>query len=242
MTTIQIDRIAPVYRVKGWDEHFEGSKSRTYKNKSTCQMPTKHGLGYRKLIRQKNGAALFGAWCALIQVLSRQASPRQGYCTDTGRIDGRPYTATDLEMLTDIPEKVFVEMLQVASSKEVAWLGIPEGYHADTEGISQGGINSDSDSDLNSDSDSCSSRSGFEEFWKSYPRKVGKKAAQTAWKKAALPPIEKVLSAVSKQKQSTQWSKEGGRYIPNPATWLNQGRWDDEVADVDETDPCYGAI
>lgn len=237
-----MNQAAPVYRVKDWDQNFEGAKSRTYNNKSTCQMPTKHGLGYRKLIRHKNGPALFGAWCALIQVLSRQPMPRQGYCTDTGRADGRPFTATDLELLTDIPQKLFSEMMQVASSKDVAWLGIPDGYHADTEGISQGGINSDSDSDLNSDSDSCSSRSGFEEFWKSYPRKVGKKAAQTAWKKAALPPIEKVLSAVSKQKQSPQWRKEGGRYIPNPATWLNQGRWDDETSECDESDPCYGAI
>ena len=41
----------------------------------------------------------------------------------------------------------------------------------------------------------------FAEFWTAYPKKVGKKAAQL---------------------------REGGRFIPNPSTWINQGRWDDE--------------
>ena len=28
---------------------------------------------------------------------------------------------------------------------------------------------------------------------------------------------------------TAQWTKEGGQYIPNPTTWLNQGRWDDKT-------------
>lgn len=44
-----------VYQVIGWDKCFEGAKSKTYSNKSSCQMPTKHGLGYKRLIRRKNG-------------------------------------------------------------------------------------------------------------------------------------------------------------------------------------------
>ena len=34
---------------------------------------------------------------------------------------------------------------------------------------------------------------------------------------------------VNAQKLSRQWQKDGGQYIPNPATWLNQGRWEDEA-------------
>ncbi len=30
-------------------------------------------------------------------------------------------------------------------------------------------------------------------------------------------------------KDTDQWQKEGGQYIPNPATWLNQNRWEDEI-------------
>ena len=38
-----------------------------------------------------------------------------------------------------------------------------------------------------------------------------------------------MIQAVEKQKQSTQWQRDGGQYIPHPATWLNQERWEDEV-------------
>ena len=71
----------------------------------------------------------------------------------------------------------------------------------------------------------------FDEFWKLYPRKVGKAAALKSWKKikptAEL--FERILTAVEAAKNSQQWQKDGGQYIPHPATWLNQGRWDDEL-------------
>jgi hypothetical protein len=38
-----------------------------------------------------------------------------------------------------------------------------------------------------------------------------------------------MLSAVEAQKQTDQWTKDGGQYIPHPSTWLNQGRWEDET-------------
>lgn len=71
----------------------------------------------------------------------------------------------------------------------------------------------------------------FAEFWAEYPKKVGKKAALTSWKR--LKPdaelFERIMQAVIIAKRSEQWSREGGRFIPNPATWINQGRWDDEL-------------
>ena len=71
----------------------------------------------------------------------------------------------------------------------------------------------------------------FAEFWEEYPKKVGKKAAQTSWNKIKPDTelFERIISAVATAKRSEQWNKENGRYIPNPATWLNQGRWDDEL-------------
>ena len=75
---------------------------------------------------------------------------------------------------------------------------------------------------------------GFDEFWQSYPHKVGKKAALSAWKK--LKPNAglraKIMEALETQKASDQWRRENGRYIPNPSTWLNQGRWDDQLDQV----------
>ena len=71
-------------------------------------------------------------------------------------------------------------------------------------------------------------RDGFEEFWSSYPKKVGKESAKKAFQKVK-EPLETLLSAIEQQKCSSQWSKDGGQYIPNPATWLNQHRWEDEL-------------
>lgn len=69
----------------------------------------------------------------------------------------------------------------------------------------------------------------FDLFWKEYPRKTGKKAAKRAWLAAKdKPSLDKIISAVQKQRTWQDWIKDGGQYIPHPATWLNQGRWDDE--------------
>ena len=72
---------------------------------------------------------------------------------------------------------------------------------------------------------------GFADFGKAYPKKQGIGAAEKAWKK--IKPSEQLLGAmlfaISKQKRSRQW-REG--YIPNPATWLNQRRWEDVVDDA----------
>lgn len=38
-----------------------------------------------------------------------------------------------------------------------------------------------------------------------------------------------MLNAIEIAKQSMQWNKDNGQYIPNPATWLNQKRWEDEI-------------
>ena len=68
----------------------------------------------------------------------------------------------------------------------------------------------------------------FLKFWNAYPRKVGKKAAASAWTRARLSgSVDLVLAAIELQKRSEQWTKNAGQFIPHPTTWLNQGRWDD---------------
>lgn len=71
----------------------------------------------------------------------------------------------------------------------------------------------------------------FAEFWEAYPKKVGKKDALSKWNR--LKPdadlFERIMQAVTDAKKSEEWKREGGRFIPNPSTWINQGRWDDEL-------------
>lgn len=69
----------------------------------------------------------------------------------------------------------------------------------------------------------------FDAFWKAYPHKVGKAAARKAWDKLKpKPPLDVVLAAIERAKHTPNW--KAGEFIPNPATWLNQGRWEDEPA------------
>lgn len=73
------------------------------------------------------------------------------------------------------------------------------------------------------------SDNSFDQFWTAYPRKCGKGAAQKAWNKVkGKPDIAVILKAVEEQMKSDQWRKDGGQYIPMPATWLNQERWNDD--------------
>jgi len=96
---------------------------------------------------------------------------------------------------------------------------------------------SSSYSDTKSDPlDGGSDLGSFEEFWEIYPRKTAKSEALKSWKKLggvseAL--LIEIVEAVERQKQSQQWNRDGGQYIPHPATWLNQKRWQDQ-ADIFE--------
>lgn len=71
----------------------------------------------------------------------------------------------------------------------------------------------------------------FSEFWEQYPRKASKQNAVNSWKK--LKPssevADKILQDLAWRKQNDpQWIKDSGQFIPHPATYLNQRRWEDE--------------
>lgn len=72
--------------------------------------------------------------------------------------------------------------------------------------------------------------SNFDTFWTSYPKKTAKPTAEKAWSKAKINgEFSSLMIALNKQKDSEQWKSDGGKYIPNPATWINQRRWEDET-------------
>ena len=86
-----------------------------------------------------------------------------------------------------------------------------------------------------------SSNGLFDTFWRSYPKKQSKGQAEKAFRK--INPDEQLLATmiatIERAKTSEDWCKEGGRFIPHPATWLNNRRWEDE--DV-ETHPLSGKV
>lgn len=73
----------------------------------------------------------------------------------------------------------------------------------------------------------------FTEFWQAYPHKTGKGAAWRAWEKVS-PDLGACLKALEWQRVQPQWTKDGGKFIPHPSTWLNQKRWEDEPMRVND--------
>lgn len=78
----------------------------------------------------------------------------------------------------------------------------------------------------------------FAAFWAAYPKKVGKQDALRAFArlKVGEDQLAAMLAAIEQQRASPQWTKDGGQYIPNPATWLRQGRWEDEPLSPPQSD------
>jgi hypothetical protein len=86
----------------------------------------------------------------------------------------------------------------------------------------------------------------FDSFWEAYPRKVAKQDAAKAFEKLAPDAdlSELILSAIRVQSSSEAWTKDGGKFIPHAATWINGKRWMDDAGTHAPGDPQWfeGAI
>ena len=71
----------------------------------------------------------------------------------------------------------------------------------------------------------------FDRFWSVYPRKVGKREAEDAWKKIG--PDEALFHVIvqSLDRAKHWWSinRTETKHIPHASTWLNGQRWNDEM-------------
>lgn len=78
--------------------------------------------------------------------------------------------------------------------------------------------------------ENLNSSDGFEAFFAAYPRKVGKMQARREWGK--LEPDDslrkRIGSSLRAWARSPEWSRNEGQFIPKPARWLREARWDDE--------------
>ena len=105
------------FNVIDWDKHYENNRTRAMRKMEWVPMPNRHdGDGYTTLLDHPNGAAHFGAWCALIEVASR--------CAVRGtllRSCGTPYDAASLERVTRIPAAIWDEALPRLLT--IGWIG-----------------------------------------------------------------------------------------------------------------------
>lgn len=109
------------YRVRDWNSIYENNRTRELKVLQWLPIPNRHdGDGYTLLLDRENGAALFGAWVAVLQVASR--------CDPRGTLLREPnlaHNSISLSRMTRIPKDLIDEMLTVCS-KECRWLEVVE--------------------------------------------------------------------------------------------------------------------
>lgn len=66
----------------------------------------------------------------------------------------------------------------------------------------------------------------FNQFWESYPRKVGKVTALKVWDKLSLDRISThIMEGLTTWTYSLEWSDP--KFVPHPTTFLNQRRWEE---------------
>jgi hypothetical protein len=69
----------------------------------------------------------------------------------------------------------------------------------------------------------------FDEFWKLYPRKVAKKAAQKVWSRMTVQEQLDCIESLPNHLAYWKLKQTEMDYICHPTTFLSQGRWEDEL-------------
>ena len=68
----------------------------------------------------------------------------------------------------------------------------------------------------------------FDQFWKLYPRKVARFAAEKEWKRLKEDEKRAAIEALPIHAQG--WAdRDDKQFIPHASTWLHQRRWEDEI-------------
>lgn len=110
-------------QVIGWRDIFEVGRTRSIDHQIACLIPNKqNGEGYTQLLDMENGEAMYGAFCAMILLLSKQpADSRNGWLTEDGLPKGIPYDADILAEGIKFSANTVTQML-TAVVKDIGWL------------------------------------------------------------------------------------------------------------------------
>jgi hypothetical protein len=78
----------------------------------------------------------------------------------------------------------------------------------------------------------------FERFWKAYPRKEAKAYAYRCFLRQKAP-LATIIAGIDRHLQTENWKKDGGKFIPHPATFLSQKRWEDDLGEQVKARPDW---
>jgi uncharacterized protein YdaU (DUF1376 family) len=174
------------------------------------------------------------------------------YASEVGAVLSEFFTPTETGWTNERCDYELVKYHSKADSARKAnvkrW-GSKTDLKSDLKSDTRTDLKSDKQSDDQSDADQIQTREpknlrtkkpipsasevdGFDAFWAAYPKKVAKPEAKKAW--TNLKPdeelIARILTALTETKRTPDWTREQGRFVPHPSTWINQQRWEDELS------------
>lgn len=217
-----------LYSIRRWNELFENAQSRAVENCRWVAIPNRHdGENFSKIMSEKDGAIIFSAWILMVQIASK--------CTPRGTLvkhDGSPHSSLSLSLKTRAPSVWFEKGFDYLEN-HTDWLYVKEFTSEQQQTdrrLSGDCMATDSEGNGRNGMEGKEIHGLFDQFWAAYPKKRAKVAAVKAFSKNGCDKfMTGILKAIEVQKQSGQWRKNGGQFIPHPATWLNQQRWNDQM-------------
>lgn len=111
------------YQIRDWNRNFENNKSREIDQCSFVCLPNKqHGMGFRRIMAELDGATIYGIWVCIVAACSQQKTPRCGWLTEDGKKTGAAWTAMDIALKVGRPTAEIERCISVVSSPRVGWL------------------------------------------------------------------------------------------------------------------------
>jgi hypothetical protein len=74
----------------------------------------------------------------------------------------------------------------------------------------------------------------FDDFWSAYPKKKERKKCAAIWERRELDDIGEMIVADVEARllNDGKWIEEDGKFVPNPQTYLNGDRWEDDMQPI----------
>jgi hypothetical protein len=234
-----------VYVIANWDGNFENNRTRDMKSMAWVPVPNKmDGDGYTELLDHPDGPLHYAAWMALVLVASR--------CGERGtllRSTGEPHDSASLSRMSRIPASVFAAA--IPRLLRMGWIerkSLPDIESQAPAEIPQEGAASPQATDYGTERNGTERKEGntplkppkgderFDAFWAVVHHKTAKDAATRAYAKAVkrlrqreVDPHAFLLERM-RQFAASPAAHPDDRTPIHPATWLNQGRYDDDPA------------
>ncbi len=230
-----------VYRIANWRENFENVRTSKFGIRLHIDICTKYGsYEIRHLLKHTDGGWHFTFWILLLEWHARTTSPREGWLTHNGKVDGVPLIPQDLHEELRIPVKYVKTALERLSTPPISWISVERSvdaaYTPPKDSVKAALLTQPNLTQPNPTVRAAHAQKlkWFDEFWTKeiWSDLRDKKKAREAWMK--IPHLDQHLfekikaGALSYQDVRKELLATGG--TPKMAQgWLNDQRWDDEA-------------